>query len=92
MISCYWKLNSQIYREVEDTRKQRVVYHSAIGNGPLNGMPVTAPYPPLDALDKKRLLARKSNSTTYCYDFPLVNIWIEVEFCWLLQSESISTS
>lgn len=60
-----------IYREVEDTRKQRVVYHSAIGDGPLNGMPVTAPYPPLDELDKKRLLARKSNSTTYCYDFPL---------------------
>ncbi|KAK4374393.1 hypothetical protein RND71_005070 [Anisodus tanguticus] len=59
-----------IYREVEDTGEQRVVYHSAIDNGPLNGMPVTAPYPPLAVLDQKRLLARKS-STTYCYDFPL---------------------
>ncbi|MCE3050605.1 Acetyl-CoA Carboxylase [Datura stramonium] len=59
-----------IFIEVEDTGEQRVVYHSAIGNGPLNGMPVTAPYPPLAVLDQKRLLARKSN-TTYCYDFPL---------------------
>ncbi|XP_009758450.1 acetyl-CoA carboxylase 1-like [Nicotiana sylvestris] len=59
-----------IYREVEDTGVQRVVYHSAIGHGPLNGVPVTAPYPPLAVLDQKRLLARK-NDTTYCYDFPL---------------------
>ncbi|KAF3627548.1 Acetyl-CoA carboxylase 1, partial [Capsicum annuum] len=59
-----------IYREVEDTGKQRVVYHSAVGNGPLNGMPVTAPYQPLTVLDQKRLLARKSTAA-YCYDFPL---------------------
>ncbi|OIT39824.1 PREDICTED: acetyl-CoA carboxylase 1-like [Nicotiana attenuata] len=59
-----------IYREVENVSEQRAVYHSASGDGPLHGVPVTAPYPPLGVLDQKRLLARKSN-TTYCYDFPL---------------------
>nr|GMC52546.1 acetyl-CoA carboxylase 1-like [Ipomoea batatas] len=59
-----------IYREVEDTNKHRVVYHSTSGVGPLHGVPVTAYYQPLGVLDQKRLLARKS-STTYCYDFPL---------------------
>ncbi|VFQ86721.1 unnamed protein product [Cuscuta campestris] len=59
-----------IYREVEDTNKHRVVYHATRGVGPLHGVPVTAYYPPLGILDQKRLLARKS-STTYCYDFPL---------------------
>ncbi|KAL2503794.1 Acetyl-CoA carboxylase 2 [Abeliophyllum distichum] len=59
-----------IYREVEDSSKQRVVYHSTSGQGPLHGLPVNAQYKPLGVLDQKRLLARKSN-TTYCYDFPL---------------------
>nr|AIT59734.1 acetyl-CoA carboxylase [Salvia miltiorrhiza] len=59
-----------IYREVEDSATDRVVYTSASGQGPLHGLPVTAPYKPLGVLDQKRLLARKS-STTYCYDFPL---------------------
>ncbi|KAL2467998.1 Acetyl-CoA carboxylase 1 [Forsythia ovata] len=59
-----------IYREVEDSSKQRVVYHSTSGQGPLHGFPVNAQYKPLGVLDQKRLLARKSN-TTYCYDFPL---------------------
>ncbi|XP_073263627.1 acetyl-CoA carboxylase 1 isoform X2 [Populus alba] len=59
-----------IYRELEDTSKHRVVYHSISVQGPLHLVPVNAPYQPLGALDRKRLLARKS-STTYCYDFPL---------------------
>ncbi|XP_052188195.1 acetyl-CoA carboxylase 1-like [Diospyros lotus] len=59
-----------IYRELEDTTKQRPVYHSNSVRGSLHGVPVTAPYQLLKALDRKRLLARKS-STTYCYDFPL---------------------
>ncbi|GLT74451.1 hypothetical protein SLA2020_462490 [Shorea laevis] len=59
-----------IYRELDDTSKHRVVYHSISTKGPLHGMPVNTYYQPLGALDRKRLLARKNNST-YCYDFPL---------------------
>ncbi|KAF5178012.1 Acetyl-coa carboxylase [Thalictrum thalictroides] len=60
-----------VYRETEDTGNQEVVYHSSFSKlGPLHGVPVTQRYQPLGLLDRKRLLARKSN-TTYCYDFPL---------------------
>ncbi|XP_068641078.1 acetyl-CoA carboxylase 1-like [Aristolochia californica] len=60
-----------IYREVEDTEAHEIVYHSIISPpGPLHGVPVAAWYQPLSVIDRKRLLARKSN-TTYCYDFPL---------------------
>ncbi|KAL5777128.1 hypothetical protein ACOSP7_010054 [Xanthoceras sorbifolium] len=59
-----------IYRELEDTRKHKVVYHAISVQGPLHGIEVNAPYQSLGVLDRKRLLARKSN-TTYCYDFPL---------------------
>ncbi|XP_051124639.1 acetyl-CoA carboxylase 1-like [Andrographis paniculata] len=59
-----------VYREVEDSSKQSVVYHSISGQAPLHGLPVNAQYKPLGVLDQKRLLARRSN-TTYCYDFPL---------------------
>ncbi|KAF6175732.1 hypothetical protein GIB67_022734 [Kingdonia uniflora] len=60
-----------VYREVEDTGKHEVIYHSPLSElDPLHGVPVTARYQPLGVLDRKRLLARKSN-TTYCYDFPL---------------------
>ncbi|GMP80190.1 hypothetical protein CsSME_00035383 [Camellia sinensis var. sinensis] len=59
-----------IYRELEDSSKQKVVYHSTSLGGCLHGIPVNAPYQTLGALDRKRLVARKSN-TTYCYDFPL---------------------
>lgn len=62
----------QIYRELEDTSKHRVVYHSLSVRGPLHGVPVNAHYQTLGVLDRKRLLARKNN-TTYCYDFPLVS-------------------
>ncbi|KAK6940126.1 Carbamoyl-phosphate synthetase large subunit-like, ATP-binding domain [Dillenia turbinata] len=59
-----------IYRELEDTSKKIVVYHSASAQGPLHGVPVNSHYQPLGALDRKRLVARRNN-TTYCYDFPL---------------------
>ncbi|XP_058096705.1 acetyl-CoA carboxylase 1-like [Magnolia sinica] len=60
-----------IYRELEDADTHEVVFHSAFSvSGPLHGMPVTARNQPLADIDRKRLLARKSN-TTYCYDFPL---------------------
>ncbi|KAK1267607.1 Acetyl-CoA carboxylase 1 [Acorus gramineus] len=60
-----------IYRELEDSKTHEVVYHSAISEpGPLHGVPVTARYQSLGVLDRKRLVARKNN-TTYCYDFPL---------------------
>ncbi|XP_044511977.1 acetyl-CoA carboxylase 1-like [Mangifera indica] len=59
-----------IYRELEDTSKHRVVYHSISVRGPLHGVEVNAEYKSLGKLDQKRLVARKS-STTYCYDFPL---------------------
>ncbi|WCJ44521.1 acetyl-CoA carboxylase 1 [Euphorbia peplus] len=57
-----------IYREIEDASK--VVYHSISARGPLHNVLVNAVYQPLGVLDRKRLLARKNN-TTYCYDFPL---------------------
>lgn len=59
-----------IYRELEDASTHTVVYHSISQQGPLHGVPVNAQYAPLGVLDRRRLLARKSN-TTYCYDFPL---------------------
>ncbi|XP_031273028.1 acetyl-CoA carboxylase 1-like [Pistacia vera] len=59
-----------IYRELEDTSKHRVVYHSISARDPLHGVEVNAQYKSLGILDQKRLVARKS-STTYCYDFPL---------------------
>ncbi|KAE8690412.1 Acetyl-CoA carboxylase 1 [Hibiscus syriacus] len=59
-----------VYRELEDTSKHRVVYHSLSVRGPMHGVLVNAHYQPLSVLDRKRLLARKNN-TTYCYDFPL---------------------
>ncbi|CAH2075711.1 unnamed protein product [Thlaspi arvense] len=58
------------YRELEDSNQQAVVYHSTSVGARLHGIPLNAQYQPLGALDRKRLVARKS-STTYCYDFPL---------------------
>ncbi|GFY96498.1 acetyl-CoA carboxylase 1 [Actinidia rufa] len=72
-----------IYRELEDTSKQRVIYHSTSVHTRLHGVPVNAQYQPLGALDRKRLLARKSN-TTYCYDFPLA-FETALERFWLSQ-------
>ncbi|GLT93843.1 hypothetical protein SLE2022_116160 [Rubroshorea leprosula] len=59
-----------VYRELDGASKHRLVYHSISTKGPLHGMPVNAYYQPLGVLDRKRLSARKNN-TTYCYDFPL---------------------
>ena len=39
--------------------------------GPWEQLPVSFPYPPLEALQQKRLAARR-HKTTYCYDFPSV--------------------
>lgn len=61
-----------IYREVQDPNKQEVVYQSPLSvTGPLDGVPVAARYQSLDIIERKRLIARRNN-TTYCYDFPLV--------------------
>nr|ASZ00210.1 acetyl-CoA carboxylase 2 [Pelargonium cotyledonis] len=59
-----------VYRELEDTNKHEVIYHSISTRSPLHGLPVNAHYQHLGVLDQKRLLARRNN-TTYCYDFPL---------------------
>ncbi|XP_031392733.1 acetyl-CoA carboxylase 1-like [Punica granatum] len=61
---------THIYRELEDTGKHGVMYHSISSQGPLHGVLVNAQYKPLRALERKRLSAR-ANGTTYCYDFPL---------------------
>ncbi|KAG4215598.1 hypothetical protein ERO13_A01G186450v2 [Gossypium hirsutum] len=58
-----------IYRELEDTSKHRVVYHSLSVRGPLHGVPVNAQYQALGVLDRN--VYGKENNTTYCYDFPL---------------------
>nr|ASZ00204.1 acetyl-CoA carboxylase 2 [California macrophylla] len=59
-----------VYREVEVTNKNEVIYNSISAISPLHGVPVTAHYQSLGVLDQKRRLARRNN-TTYCYDFPL---------------------
>ncbi|KAF7829912.1 acetyl-CoA carboxylase 1-like [Senna tora] len=59
-----------IYREVEDASSQKVVYRSFTEKAPLHDVPVNENYKPLAVIDRKRLSARKNN-TTYCYDFPL---------------------
>ncbi|KAH7656259.1 acetyl-CoA carboxylase / biotin carboxylase protein [Dioscorea alata] len=60
-----------IYREVDDEKTNEVVYHTVSSvPGPLHGVPLTAAYQPLGVIDRKRLMARKNN-TTYCYDFQL---------------------
>ncbi|KAG0449700.1 hypothetical protein HPP92_027132 [Vanilla planifolia] len=60
-----------VYRELDDSRTHEVVYHSAsLVPGPLDGVPLSAWYQPLSAIDRRRLSARRNN-TTYCYDFPL---------------------
>lgn len=59
-----------VYREV-DRKTHEVVYHSAsFPSGPLHGVPLSTWYQPLGTIDRRRLSARKNN-TTYCYDFPL---------------------
>jgi len=62
----------QIYREVEATGRNSLIYHSITKKGPLHGTLINGQYKPLNNLDRKRLAARRSN-TTYCYDFPLVS-------------------
>ncbi|VYS48102.1 unnamed protein product [Arabidopsis thaliana] len=59
-----------IYREVEATGRNSLIYHSITKKGPLHGTLINGQYKPLNNLDRKRLAARRSN-TTYCYDFPL---------------------
>ncbi|XP_059630432.1 acetyl-CoA carboxylase 1-like [Cornus florida] len=76
------------YRELEHTDEHRVVYHSTSAPGPLHGVPVNAQYQPLGVIDRKRLLARKSN-TTYCYDFPLA-FETALEMSWASQFPGIS--
>jgi hypothetical protein len=44
---------------------------SCLSAGPLAGTPILAPYLPLEALQRKRLAARR-HKTTFCYDFPSV--------------------
>lgn len=64
--------NVSIYKE---SRTQPLVYQSVHGKSegprPLAGVPVMAPYSPLEILQQKRLAARR-HKTTYCYDFPSV--------------------
>ncbi|PRQ21506.1 putative ligase [Rosa chinensis] len=76
-----------IYRELEDTSKQGAVYHSVSVQGPLHGVPVNAHYQPLGIIDRKRLLARRTN-TTYCYDFPLA-FETALEQSWASQSPGV---
>lgn len=77
-----------IYRELEDASKHRVVYHSKSAQGHLQGVPVNAHYQHLGVLDRKRLLARRSN-TTYCYDFPLA-FETALQQLWASQSQGIN--
>ncbi|KAJ0232077.1 Acetyl-CoA carboxylase [Hirschfeldia incana] len=59
-----------IYREVEASWRNGLIYESITKKGPLHGTPINDKYKPLGHLDRQRLAAKRSN-TTYCYDFPL---------------------
>ncbi|KAI9106486.1 hypothetical protein K1719_022014 [Acacia pycnantha] len=74
-----------IYREMEDKSTHKVVYRSINGKGPLHNVPVNENYQPLGIIDRKRLLARKNN-TTYCYDFPLA-FETALEQSWAIQHQ-----
>lgn len=69
-----------LYREQPSSDGSGLVYISkdsfALGStashvGSLDGTFISAPYPPLERLQQKRLAARR-HKTTYCYDFPAV--------------------
>nr|AHC53984.1 plastid transported acetyl-CoA carboxylase [Eleusine indica] len=78
-----------IYREVEDTESQKLIYHSTTSSdGPLHGFPLNNPYQPLNVIDLKRCSAR-NNRTTYCYDFPLA-FETALQKSWLSNSSSIA--
>lgn len=58
---------------MEDANKYEIVYHCPLSvTGPLHGIPVAARHQSLGPVERKRLIARRNN-TTYCYDFPLVS-------------------
>nr|ASZ00206.1 acetyl-CoA carboxylase 2 [Geranium incanum] len=59
-----------VYREIEDTKAHKMIYHSISADSPLHGVPITERHQSLGVLDQKRRVARR-NHTTYCYDFPL---------------------
>ncbi|KAL1223719.1 Acetyl-CoA carboxylase 1 [Cardamine amara subsp. amara] len=76
-----------IYREVEATGTSSLIYHSITKKGPLHGTPINGQYKPLNTLDRKRLAARRSN-TTYCYDFPLA-FETALELLWASQHPGV---
>ncbi|KAH7276946.1 hypothetical protein KP509_39G027900 [Ceratopteris richardii] len=63
----------KIYSESIDPVSKTLVYSSPEGHpqGPMHGLPLDSPHKPLDAVERKRLIARRNN-TIYCYDFPLL--------------------
>ncbi|BBN00335.1 acetyl-CoA carboxylase / biotin carboxylase 1 [Marchantia polymorpha subsp. ruderalis] len=73
----------QVYKEVKNAVLGVVVYHSPLpaSYGPLHGKPIATQHKPLDAVERRRLTARRNN-TTYCYDFPLI-FEKALELAWL---------
>ncbi|MCO5565015.1 hypothetical protein L7F22_018685 [Adiantum nelumboides] len=63
----------EIYLESVDADNKSLVYSSpkAYPQGPLHGVSLDSYHKPLDVVERKRLVARRNN-TTYCYDFPLL--------------------
>lgn len=63
----------EVYREVEDPVHGVPAYFSPFDppKGGLHGKPLSAPYPALHSVERRRLAARRNN-TTYCYDFLMV--------------------
>jgi len=76
-----------IYREVETSGRNSLIYHSITKKGPLHGTQINDQYKPLGYLDRQRLAARRSN-TTYCYDFPLA-FETALEQLWALQHPGV---
>eukprot|EP00250_Pteridium_aquilinum_P007836 c17476_g1_i1 orf=321-7031(+) len=72
----------QVYVESVDPANKSLVYSSPEGypSGPLHGLPLDSPHRPLDVVERKRLVARRNN-TTYCYDFPLL-FKTALQQCW----------
>lgn len=82
----------QVYLERVDPTSKSLVYLSPEGypTGPLHGLPLDSPHKPLDVVERKRLVARRNN-TTYCYDFPLL-FKTALRQCWDMADKALLKS
>lgn len=62
------KVESYVEKTDPVSRTERIISFSQSNQGSLHGQPVTMPYPVMDRIQRKRVLAQATD-TTYVYDF-----------------------